>query len=194
MRVTQEQLEIGYMGESFRKCGGVGHYARVCPPPKGKGKGAWKSDLQPYSKGKSEGKGKSDHGDVGKGKSKGRPSMESASCAANVVIVLRIVRKEVRDEHHQCGGRTEDVHGRGVEHRACRGRGGGRGLEGRQGKWTMASNINAVPVESTFRPVAAGEITVDRRGGDMGKGLSVTGAGQASEVHERERRIHEPLR
>ena len=32
-------VEIGYVGESCRKCGGMGHYARECPTPKGKGKG-----------------------------------------------------------------------------------------------------------------------------------------------------------
>ena len=33
------EVEIGYVGESCRKCGGMGHYARECPTPKGKGKG-----------------------------------------------------------------------------------------------------------------------------------------------------------
>ena len=46
-QVSQEQLEIGYVGESCQQRGGVGHYERECPTPKGKGKGGWKSDLQP---------------------------------------------------------------------------------------------------------------------------------------------------
>ena len=65
------------------------------PLPHGRGKGAWKSDLQPYNKGKSKGKGKSTTGTSAKAKAKAkrRPLMESAGRAANVVIVLRIFRK-----------------------------------------------------------------------------------------------------
>jgi hypothetical protein len=33
------EVEIDYVGETCRKCGGLGHYARECPTPKGKGKG-----------------------------------------------------------------------------------------------------------------------------------------------------------
>ena len=46
----EEEVEIGYDGESCRRCGGMGHYARECPTQKGKGKGDW---------GKANGKGKS---------------------------------------------------------------------------------------------------------------------------------------
>ena len=36
----EEEAEIGYIGESCRRCGGMEHYAaRECPTPKGKGKG-----------------------------------------------------------------------------------------------------------------------------------------------------------
>ena len=33
------EVEIDYLAEPCRKCGGIGHYARECPTPKGKGKG-----------------------------------------------------------------------------------------------------------------------------------------------------------
>ena len=87
--------EYHHEGDWEHRCGGVGHSARECSTPKGQGKGAWKSDLQPYNKRKSKGKEKSDQGTSAKAKAKakGRPLMESASRAANVVIVLTIVGK-----------------------------------------------------------------------------------------------------
>jgi hypothetical protein len=33
------ELEVDYVGEVCLRCGGMGHYARECPTPKGKGKG-----------------------------------------------------------------------------------------------------------------------------------------------------------
>jgi hypothetical protein len=38
---TEKGLEVDYVGESCRRCGGMGHYARECPTPKGKGKGGF---------------------------------------------------------------------------------------------------------------------------------------------------------
>jgi hypothetical protein len=34
-----EELEVDYVGETCNRCGGMGHYVRECPTPKGKGKG-----------------------------------------------------------------------------------------------------------------------------------------------------------
>ncbi len=38
-RKEEAEVEIDYVGESCRKCGGLGHCAMECPTPKGKGKG-----------------------------------------------------------------------------------------------------------------------------------------------------------
>ena len=61
------ELEVDYVGEKCLRCGGLGHYARECPTPKGKGKGqGWKGGGKGQMKGqKGEPKGK------GKGKGKG---------------------------------------------------------------------------------------------------------------------------
>ena len=48
------EVEIDYVGESCRKCGGIGHYARECPTPKGKGKGG-KGDGKGWGKGNGKG-------------------------------------------------------------------------------------------------------------------------------------------
>ena len=79
---SQEQVEIGYVGESCRKCGGVGHHARSQisnRTTKGSQKGRRSQTTWTSAKAKA--------------KANGRPLMESAGRAANVVIVLRIVRK-----------------------------------------------------------------------------------------------------
>ena len=47
----------GYVGESCRKCGCVGHHARECSTPRGKRKAAWMLDHHPYNKGKSKREG-----------------------------------------------------------------------------------------------------------------------------------------
>ena len=38
---TLEEVNVDYVGESCLRCGGMGHYARECPTPKGKGKGGF---------------------------------------------------------------------------------------------------------------------------------------------------------
>jgi hypothetical protein len=35
----EKEVEVDYVGETCLRCGGLGHYARECPTPKGKGKG-----------------------------------------------------------------------------------------------------------------------------------------------------------
>ena len=35
----EADVEIDYVGELRRRCGGMGHYTRECPTQKGKGKG-----------------------------------------------------------------------------------------------------------------------------------------------------------
>ena len=35
----EDAVEVDYVGEACRRCGGYGRYARECPTPKGKGKG-----------------------------------------------------------------------------------------------------------------------------------------------------------
>jgi hypothetical protein len=57
-----KEVEVDYVGETCLRCGGMGHYARECPTPKGKGKG--KSGKGGYDKG--YGKGGYDKG-YGKG-------------------------------------------------------------------------------------------------------------------------------
>ncbi len=59
-------VEVDYVGELCRRCGGLRHYARECPTPKGIGKGE-----QVKGKGNGKGKGKSGSG-VGRGRSRRR--------------------------------------------------------------------------------------------------------------------------
>jgi hypothetical protein len=57
----EKEFEVDYVGETCLRCGGMGHYARECPTPKGKGKG----------KGYDKGKGKGYDKGYGKGFNKG---------------------------------------------------------------------------------------------------------------------------
>ena len=65
----KEEVEVDYVGERCLRCGGMGHYARECPTPKGKGKGkGWKGGGKGQMKGqKGEAKGKGKGGKGGKG-------------------------------------------------------------------------------------------------------------------------------
>ena len=56
----KDEVEVDYVGEKCLRCGGMGHYARECPTPKGKGKGkGWKGGGKGQMKGqKGEAKGK----------------------------------------------------------------------------------------------------------------------------------------
>jgi hypothetical protein len=67
---ARQELEVDYVGESCLHCGGMGHYARECPTPKGKGKGS-KGDGKRYSKGSYKGDGKSGYKGDYKGGLKG---------------------------------------------------------------------------------------------------------------------------
>jgi hypothetical protein len=65
----KDEVEVDYVGEKCLRCGGMGHYARECPTPKGKGKGkGWKGGGKGQMKGqKGEAKGKGKGGKGGKG-------------------------------------------------------------------------------------------------------------------------------
>ena len=78
---SQEQLEIGYI--------------RECPTPKGKGKELGSQISNRTTKGSQKGRGSQTTGTsaTANAKANGKPLMESAGRAANVVIVLKIVRK-----------------------------------------------------------------------------------------------------
>jgi hypothetical protein len=61
---TEKELEADYVGGRCLRCGGLGHYARECPTPKGKGKGGGKH-------GKGHGKNSGYNGYKGYGKDGG---------------------------------------------------------------------------------------------------------------------------
>ena len=81
MRVTgnrsrRELFEIGYVGESYRKCEGVGHYARECATPRGKGEGSLEVGSPTVQQREvKKRKGKADHGDFGKDKQRQREGL-----------------------------------------------------------------------------------------------------------------------
>ena len=84
---TQEEEwhEVGAVGDSCHRCGGVGHYARVCPTANGEGKGKEKAK----SKGKSNGNGQGK--ERARAKAKARLDRRvSATDAVSMAIVLRI--------------------------------------------------------------------------------------------------------
>jgi hypothetical protein len=78
----EADIEIGYVGESCRRCGGMGHYARECPTPKGKGKGdGGKGGGKAKGKGKYGGKsGESGWKGGGKGPGKGKGKSFGGEC------------------------------------------------------------------------------------------------------------------
>ena len=122
------------------KCGGVGHYARECPTLKGKVKGAWKSDLQPYNKWKSKGKVISHHGDFGS-RTKGKGKAFDGECWSCGERGHRAQDCKGEKSVTNIGSVEEEQETwRGVEHRTRQGRDGGREMENREGPRTMASN------------------------------------------------------
>ncbi len=50
-----KEVEVDYVGETRLRCGGMGHYARECPTPKGKGKGKSGKGGKGYDKGYGKG-------------------------------------------------------------------------------------------------------------------------------------------
>ena len=78
---TQEEEwhEVGAVGDSCHRCGGVGHYSSECPTAKGKGKGKSKGkgfDGARAEKWQWPGKGKS----IGKGESKTGSPVQCYGC------------------------------------------------------------------------------------------------------------------
>ena len=78
---SQEQLEIGYVGELFTT-------PESAPLPKGRGKELGSQISNRTTNGSQSGRGSQTT--ATSAKAKGRPLMESAGRAANVVIVLRL--------------------------------------------------------------------------------------------------------
>jgi hypothetical protein len=167
------EVEIDYVGESCRKCGGMGHYARECPTPKGKGKGDGGK-----GGGKAKGKGKYGErsfesgwkgGGKGNGKGKGKGFMgECWTCGEKGHRSNECTNQHVKTAAMEIGSVERDLNVGGVWAIAQ--------VQAEEDDWQVVpryrkpkkeKNICAVagiqqgPEAAPWRPMGSGEITVD---------------------------------